>query len=95
MKTTRKFRKMSDNDHEAELGDLKRSLFSLALKIRDKYSTMTIEEYDKYHRIRKDLEGVEKMLELGSFSEIRRLLMFMSEDSKSLVPVSIISLVKQ
>lgn len=93
MKTTRKFQMVSSHDHENELNDLKKTLLALSLEVRATYDKMTVEEYDKYHRIRKDLEGLETMLELGSTSELKRLLMFMGKDSKKIVPSSVLSMV--
>lgn len=94
MRLTRKFLSVNHNNYENEINDIKKSLFALNLKIKASYDSMSIEEYDKYHNTRKDLEGIERMLELGSSTEVKRLMLFMSENSKDSIPASIFKLIK-
>lgn len=88
----RKFIKV--NNYENELNDLNRVLFQFVLETRATYATMSIEDYDKRHHTRRDLEKLEKMLELGSSTEVKRLMMFMSESSRKMVPDSVLDLIK-
>ena len=92
MRIIRRFTKV--DYHKNELKDLQAVLFKIDLDTKASYANMSVEEYDKIHRIKKDLNKLEDMLELGSLKEVKRILMFMPEEGKGMVPDSILKLIQ-
>ena len=92
MRIIRRFTKV--DYHKNELKDLQAVLFKIDLDTKASYANMSVEEYDKIHRIKKDLGKLEDMIELGSSKGMKHILMVMSEESKGLVPDSVLKLIQ-